>query len=120
MVFDNRIECDNCYDNYIYKKAEVKQVLEFNSYDIIARLGMMYEHMIEYLNLLISSERNRLRIANPTKNPRITVKQTLVCKTILNKFTHWTWPDNGLADLKFPISWRQRLAKSAMQIKIVK
>ncbi len=51
---------------------------------------MMYEHTIEYLNLLLSSKRDILLVANPIKNPRIMVEQTLVCETALNNFAQET------------------------------
>lgn len=44
---------------------------KFNDYDIMAKLGMIYEYMIEYLNILFSSKRDRLLVPNPIKNSRI-------------------------------------------------
>ncbi len=119
MAFDDRLEHDNCCDNCMYNNAEVRQVPEFDGYDITARLSMMYEHTIEYSNLLLSNERDRLLAANPIGNPRTAVEQTLACETALNNFAQQTWLDDGLADLRFPVPWRQRLAKVAIQIKTV-
>ena len=81
---------------------------------------MMYKYTIEYSNLLLSREHDRLLAANLTRTSKLMVERILKCKTVLNKFAHWTWPDDGFSDLKFPISRRQRLAKAAMQIKMVK
>ena len=80
---------------------------EFDGYDITARLSMMYKHTMKYSNLLLSSKRDRLLVANPIKNPRITVEQTLACKTALINFAQQTWLDDGLANLRFPVFWRQ-------------
>ena len=40
-------------------------------------------------------------------------KITHVYDKVLNNFALQTWPNNGLTSLKFPITWRQRLAKVA-------
>ena len=119
MAFNNRLERENFCDNCIYKRAKAKQVPKFDGYDITARLGMMYKYTIEYSNFLFSRERERLLAANPTRTSQLMVERTLRCKTVLNNFVYWTWPDDGFADLKFPIPWRQQLAKAAMQIKTV-
>lgn len=42
MVFDNRIDCKNCYDNYMYNDRNAGQVLVFEAYDITAKLDMIY------------------------------------------------------------------------------
>ncbi len=101
MTFDNRIEYDNYCDNCMYKNTEVRQVPEFDGYNITARLSMIYKHTIKYSNLLLSSKRDRLLVANPIRNSRIAVEQTLACETALNNFAQLTWLDDGLADLRF-------------------
>lgn len=85
----------------------------------MARLGIIYKHTIEYSNFLLFSKRDRLLTTNLTKTFKRMVERTLACKTVPNNFAYQTWPNDGLADLKFPISWRQRLTKAAMQIKTV-
>lgn len=42
MVFDNKIDCKNCYDNYMYNNGNAGQVLVFEAYDITAKLDMIY------------------------------------------------------------------------------
>ncbi len=90
IAFEDRLECDNCCDNCMYNNAEARQVPEFDGYDITARLNIMYKHTIEYLNLLFSSKRDRLLVANPIRNPRTAVEQTLACETALNNFAQQT------------------------------
>ena len=86
MVFDDKLKRDNGCDNCIYKNAEERQMLGFDGYNIMARLSIIYEHTIEYSNLLLSSKRDRLLAVNLIRNSRIMVEQTLVCKTALNNF----------------------------------
>ncbi len=74
MAFDDRLEHENYCDNCMYNNAEARQVPEFHGYNVTARLNMIYEHTIEYSNLLLSSERNRLLTTNPIRNPRTTVE----------------------------------------------
>lgn len=74
MTFDDRIKYDNCCDNYMSKNTDAEQVPKFNGYDITVRLSKIYKHTIKYLNLLLSSERDRLLTANPIRNPRTTVE----------------------------------------------
>ena len=90
----------------MYKNVEARQVPEFNGYDIIAKLSMMYKYTIKYLNLQLSSERDRLLVTNLVRNPRITVEQIFIYEIALNNFTQQTWPDNDLANLRYPVSWR--------------
>ncbi len=86
MAFDDKLERDNCCDNCLYKNTKVRQVPEFDGNNITVRLSMMYEHTIEYSNLLSSSERNKLLAANLIRNPKTAVEQTFACKTALNNF----------------------------------
>ena len=74
MAFNNGLEYNNCYDNYIYKNTKIRQVPEFDGYNITVRLNIIYIYTIKYSNLLFSSKRDRLLTANLIKNPRITVK----------------------------------------------
>lgn len=72
----------------MYKYVEVKQVPEFDNYNIIISLGIIYKYIIEYSNLLLSSKHNRLLAANSIKNPRITTEQILVFKIVLNNYVN--------------------------------
>lgn len=90
MAFNNRLKADNCCENYIFKKKQVKQVLELNSYNITTKLGMMYNYINKYSNLLLSSKRDRLLITNPTRNSRIMVEQTFAYEIVFNNFAYLT------------------------------
>ena len=85
-----------------------------------AKLGMMYAGTTEYFNLLFSYKRQRLLARNPLREPKIAAKQTCVCEKRLNNFALQIWPNNGLANLKFPITSRQQLAKVAFRITSVR
>lgn len=74
MIFDDRLENDNYCKNCIYKNAEIRQILEFDGYNIIARLNIIYKHIIEYLNFLLFSKHDRLLAVNLIKNPRTIVE----------------------------------------------
>ena len=51
IAFDDRLERDNYCNNCIYKNVKVRQVSEFNGYNITVKLSMMYKYTIKYLNL---------------------------------------------------------------------
>lgn len=53
LAFDNRIDCENCCDNYIYNYREVEQIPVFEAYNMTAKLDMMYKGVTEYSNLLL-------------------------------------------------------------------
>ena len=55
----------DCYDNYMYNHTDAGQVPDFELYDVIARLAMMYERILKYSKLQISTECNRLHKTNP-------------------------------------------------------
>lgn len=55
---------------------------EFDSYNIIIRLGIIYKHIIKYLNFLFSSKHDKLFIANLIKKFKIIVKKTFIDKKI--------------------------------------
>ena len=104
MAFDNRMNREHCYDNYMYNRTEEGQVLDFEKYDVNVKLGMIYMHITEYSNHLLFSECQRLLVANPTRSPRTITDQTRAYEKALNNFALWTWPDNGLVSLNFPIA----------------
>ena len=91
----------------------------FKVYDVTAKLDMIYVNIAEYSDLLLSSKRQKLLIENLSRGLKIVAKQTRACERALNNFALQTWPNNGLTSLKFPIIWRQRLAKVVFQITLV-
>ena len=116
IEFDNRIDYENCYDNGLYNRGKVRRVPIFEAYDMTAKLGMIYADITKYSNLLLSGERPRLLAGNRPREPKTAAEQTHACEEALNNLVLQTWPNNGLASLKFPITWRQRLAKVVFQI----
>ncbi len=54
----------DCYDNYIYNHMNGSQVPEFGLHNVITKLVMMYERILEYSELQLSVERDCLRITN--------------------------------------------------------
>lgn len=93
----------------------------FKTYNVTAKLSIMYASIIaKYSDLLFSSKCQRLLTRNPPRGPKTVTKQTLICEEALNNFTLQTWPNNGLASLKFPIIWRQYLVKVVFRIISVK
>ena len=120
IAFDDRINCEYYCDNCMYNHIEAGQVLDFEEYNISAKLDMIYVYTKKYSDLLLFSECQRLFIANPTRGPQTTTNQTHAYEKTLNNFILWTWSDNRLASLNFLIAWRQRLAKVVIQITSVK
>lgn len=86
IVFDNRIDYEFCYDNYMYNHEKTGQVLVFAAYDMIAKLGIIYVGTPEYSDLLLSSERQRLLARNLLRGPKSAVKQTRACEKVFNNF----------------------------------
>lgn len=74
MAFDDRINCKNFYDNYIYNREEAKQVLVFEAYNITAKLGIIYTSTTKYFNLQFSDKRQRLLTENFPKELKIATK----------------------------------------------
>lgn len=56
MTFDNGIDCEYCYDYYIYNYGKTWQIPVFKLYKIIIKLGMIYANITKYSNLLLSSK----------------------------------------------------------------
>lgn len=104
MAFNNRMNCKYCYNNYIYNYAKVGQIPDFEAYNITAKLGMIYNSIIKYSDLLLSSEHKGLLAANPIKSSQTIAKKTYVYKKTLISFALQTWPNNILVSLKFPIT----------------
>lgn len=84
-AFDDRVDREYCCDNCMYNSVEAGQVPDFEAYNVTAKLGMMYVRTIEYSDLLLSNERERLLATNP-RGPQTTVDQTPACKKALNNF----------------------------------
>lgn len=74
MLFDNKLKYNNYYDNYIYKKIEIRQILMFDSFNIITRLSIIYKHIFQYLNLLFFNKCNKSLIINLITNFTIIIK----------------------------------------------
>lgn len=71
MTFDIRIGCEYYYNSYIYNYRETEQILVFKTYNLTARLNMMYMDIVKYFNHLFFSEYKRLLIKNSLKDPKI-------------------------------------------------
>ena len=108
----------NCCDNYIYNHTDVGQISDFELHDMIAKLAIMYERTLEYSELQISAECNRLRATN-SWNPRTIAEQALAYEEAWDSFARQRWSDHSLADIKFLSDWRMRLAKVAIRITTV-
>lgn len=52
IAFDDKIDCEYYYDNYIYNHIKVGQMLKFEVCNVTTKLGMMYLYIIEYSDLL--------------------------------------------------------------------
>lgn len=74
MLFDNKLKYNNYYDNYIYKKIEMRQILMFDSFNIIIRLSIIYKYIFQYLNLLFFNKCNKSLIINLITNFTIIIK----------------------------------------------
>lgn len=56
IAFNNRIDYQYYCDNYIYNYAKAGQASDFEAYNIITKLGIMYIYITKYSNLLLFSE----------------------------------------------------------------
>ena len=52
IAFDDRIICQNCYDNCMYNCGEAGQVPVFKAYDVTAKLGIIYYKIVNLVNTL--------------------------------------------------------------------
>lgn len=59
-VFDNKMNYEYYCNNYIYNIVEIRQVLDFEIYNIIVKLSIMYIYIIEYSNILLSNKYEKL------------------------------------------------------------
>lgn len=55
------------YDNYMYNCIKVEQVLNFEVYNVTAKISMIYANTIEYSNFLLFGECKKLFAANWTR-----------------------------------------------------
>ncbi len=55
----------NCCDNYMYNHIDIGQVPKFELHDVTVRLAMIYKRTLEYSELQLSIEHDRLRTINP-------------------------------------------------------
>lgn len=74
MAFDNKIDCKNYYNNYIYNCEQARQVSVFVLYNINAKLGMMYVDITKYSDLLLLDNCQKLFTGNLPKGPKIVAK----------------------------------------------
>lgn len=66
---------------------EAKQIPEFDSYNIIVRLNMIYKYIIQYENLWLANKCDKLYIIKVIKNLKVIVKIDFnIYKTALNNF----------------------------------
>ncbi len=84
-AFDDRLDREYCYDNYMYNNIKTRQVSDFEAHDITAKLGIIYARTMEYPNLFFFNECKRLLAVNP-RGPQTIVDQTCACKKALNNF----------------------------------
>lgn len=61
------------------------QVSEFELHDMTTKLAIIYKRMLEYLELQLFAEHDRLRVIN-LQNLKIIVKQALAYEAVLNGF----------------------------------
>ncbi len=73
------------YDNCMYSYMDAGQIPEFELHDVTTRLAMIYERTLEYSELQLSAERDRLCTTN-SRNPRTMAEQALTYKVTLNGF----------------------------------
>lgn len=73
MAYDDRMNYEHYYLNCIYNYIEASQVLNFEKYNVSAKLGMIYACIIKYSDLLFFSKHQKLFVANPTRGPQIIV-----------------------------------------------
>lgn len=64
MAFDDGIDCENCYKNYIYYRKETGQVPVFEAYNMTGKLDIIYAGTTEYsdLQLVVSAKSYLLEI----------------------------------------------------------
>lgn len=91
----------DCCDNCMYNHVDAGQVPDFELHDITAKLAMIYKRILEYSELQLSAERDRLCVINP-RNRKTMTKQALACKETLDGFARQRWSDYSLVDTKFP------------------
>ena len=78
IAFNDRIDCEYYYDNYIYNRGKARQVPVFEAYNVIAKLGIIYTDIAKYSDLLLSSKRQRSLARNLPKSPKKKI-QTNLC-----------------------------------------
>lgn len=51
ITFDDRIDYEYCCDNYIYNCRKTRKIPIFDTYNLIAKFGIIYIGIVEYFNL---------------------------------------------------------------------
>lgn len=73
------------YNNCMYNNIETKQVPNFEIYNIIAKVDIIYICIMDYSDLFLFNECETLLIAN-SRVPQTIVNQTYVYEKVLNNF----------------------------------
>lgn len=95
---------------------EPNGVPDYQLHDVTSILSIRYEKTTQFAELSLSAERTRLLATGQNRITRTPGEIVLACEEILNEFATQTWPTNGMDEIKFPVLWRQRLAKAAIRI----
>lgn len=62
QAFKSILDIVNYYDNCIYEKIELYQVLNFDLHDLTAIIGMIYKQFVKYTKNKRYGEREKLRL----------------------------------------------------------
>lgn len=74
IAFDNRIDCKNYCNNYMYNCEQAGQVSVFVAYNINAKLDMMYTDTTKYSDLLLLDNCQKLFAGNLPRGPKTVAK----------------------------------------------
>ena len=118
-AFQDKSGILDCCDHCIYSRVETGNTPDFLLHDVTAAMTTRFEGTTQFAELRLAGERSRLLAANLTRTARTPYNLVLHCQEMLDRFAAETWPTNSMNELKFPIPWRQRLAKAAVQITTV-
>lgn len=64
IVFDDKMDLKYCCDNCMYNSVEVRLVLNFEAYNFIAKLGIIYASIKKYSDLFFKNECEKLFAVN--------------------------------------------------------
>lgn len=86
MVLNDKMDCKYCWDNCIYNNVEAGQVSNFEVYNIIAKLNIVYAYTKEYSDLFFYDEDKKLLVANLIKDLQTIANQSHAYEKALNNF----------------------------------